>query len=367
MKRTIACLIFFAACFIAAAQPAFSDWKTVPVTPVKNQAMTGTCWCFSTISLIESETLRSSKTELDLSEMFIVRNIYLEKARNYVLRQGKAQFSEGALGHDLVRGIATYGAMPESVYSGLQQGQKAHNHAALSASLKRYLDSILQKTPLPANWMEGYTQLLDRHLGTPPYEFEYNGRSYSPKTFAKDVLHFEADQYVNITSLSHHPYYSSFVLEVPDNFSNGSYFNLPLDELQSVVKEALNKGFSVMWDADVSNNGFRQEAGVALFLDAAAKPAKDLDPDTKEQAYNAILRQQLFESLVTQDDHLMHIVGLSKSPGGKTFYKVKNSWGAAGPLKGYIQVSEAYFGINTISVIVPRAALSKELLAKMEK
>lgn len=348
------------------SKPEFLDVRTLKATSVKNQAMTGTCWCFSTTSLVESEEIRKDRQSIDLSEMFTVRNIYIEKARNYILRQGHAQFGEGGLSHDMIRATAAYGAVPLSVYTGLVNGEKEYNHQELFTRLQAYLDSVLRKQPIASDWMTGYTRILDQYLGTPPAQFTYNGQTYTPQSFAKTVLRFNAGDYISLTSFIHQPYYSSFVLQVPDNFANGSFYNLPLNELIEVVENAVSKGYSVAWDADVSNNGFRQMQGLALNLDPSVKYTKDMiSPETKEMPYDAAIRQKLYENLTTQDDHLMHIVGTEKSKEGKTFFVVKNSWGRVGPFDGYINVSEAYFGINTISIVLPKAALSKELLQKL--
>ena len=347
-------------------KPEFFDIKTVKATPVKNQAMTGTCWCFSTTSLLESEEIRKDKKEIDLSEMFTVRNIYIEKAKNYILRQGHTQFGEGGLSHDMIRAVGTYGAIPEAVYSGLLNGQTQYNHQQLISRLQNYLDSVLKKQPISADWLNGYTNVLDQYLGKVPQEFTYDGKKYSSISFAKEVLKFNADDYVSLTSFTHQPYYSSFILQVPDNFANGSFYNIPLNELIDVVKDAVGQGYSVAWDADVSNKGFKQELGFALNLDPSVKYTREMvNAETKELPYDANIRQQLYENLTTQDDHLMHIVGTEKSKDGKTFFVVKNSWGKIGPDEGYINVSEAYFGINTISIVLPKAALSKEMLAKL--
>lgn len=329
--------------------------------------MTGTCWSFSTTSLVESETIRKQNKETDISEMFTVRNIYMEKAKNYLLRTGKAQFGEGGLGHDLVRSIELYGAVPEEAYTGLLNGAKEFNHSAMFKRLQAYLDEVLKKQPVADNWLEGYTKILDEYMGAAPAEFTYEGKRHTPQSFAKDVLKFNADEYVSLTSFTHVPYYKPFVLQVPDNFANGSFHNLPLDEMVSVVKEAVAGGYSVSWDADVSNNGFKQNTGYALNLEPGAGFTKEsVNMDMKEASADAATRQKLYENLTTQDDHLMHLVGIQKTAGGKTFFVVKNSWGKVGPYEGYINVSEPYFAINTISVVVPKAALSKELLAKLK-
>jgi bleomycin hydrolase len=341
--------------------------KTVAATPVKDQAVTGTCWCFSTTSLVESQCLKAGITQIDLSEMYIVRNMYIEKAKNYILRQGRAQFSEGGLGHDMIRATATYGAMPEAIYDGMKEKRKQYNHTAMFTALKKYLDSVLSVPPIAADWITGYIKILDATMDVPPADFTWNAKKYTPLSYAREVLKFNPDDYVNITSFTHHPYYKPFILEVPDNFSNGAYYNLPLEEMIQLVKDAINGGYSVMWDADVSNNWFMQARGLAVFAGAALKPERfAVSADMEEASWNADIRQQLYENLTTQDDHLMHIIGIEKSKGGKTFFLVKNSWGKVGPQDGYINVSEAYFAINTVSLVVPKAALSKNLLDKLQ-
>lgn len=334
-------------------------------TPVKSQGQTGTCWSFSTTALLESQLLKDKLGSVDLSEMFTVRNIYVEKARNYLMRQGTAQFSEGSLGHDVIRAVATYGAMPEQAYPGLTDGQTNHNHSALVKELKSYLDSMLTIKPLPSYWQTGFETILDKHLGKLPGAFTYDDKIYTPQSFAKEVMKFKADDYINITSFTHKPYYSSFIIDVPDNFSNGSYYNIPLDEMMQAVKDALKNGYTVMWDADVSNNGFGQQNGFALNL-IPGKKYDYFNSATPEEKWDATTRQNLFENLTTQDDHLMQITGISLSKEGKTFFTVKNSWGNVGPFNGLIYVSEAYFAINTISLVLPKAALSGSLLNKLK-
>jgi len=342
--------------------PQFYDIKALKATSVKDQAKTGACWSFATTSLLESEEIRRNNEEIDLSEMFTVRNIYIEKAKNYILRGGKAQFGEGGLGHDEIRAVALYGAVPEREYSGLLNGHTSHNHIELSRDLKNYLDSILNKQPIANDWLNGFRRILDKYLGVPPKDFTYNGKKFTAISFAKEVLHFDANDYVSLTSFTHQPYYQPFILQVPDNFANGSFYNLPLNELMQVIKDAISNGYTVSWDADVSNKGFISSAGLALNMETTAK---DVNPDSKELPYDATTRQRLYENLTTQDDHLMHITGIEKSKGGKIFFVVKNSWGKIGPFEGYINVSEAYLAINTISIVVPKAALTKELRAKL--
>lgn len=365
MKRTILFAIGFGFVLSAQAQnSALKPLKENAATSVKNQGQSGTCWNYSTTSLIESEGLRKGLGELNLSEMFTARNVYIEKAKNYILRQGKAQFGEGGLGHDLVHSISLYGAMPQEAFQGVSG--EIPDHTGLETALKTYLDGVLKKRPLDNDWLKGYEQILDQKIGVPPANFDYKGKSYTPQTFAKEVLKFDANDYVNITSFTHHPYYSQFILEAPDNFANGSFYNLPLAEMVNMTTTAVKNGYTIMWDADVSNRNFQQKKGYAmLFADTSDAKQPELNPDVKEAAYTPELRQQLYENLTTQDDHLMHLIGLEQSANGKLFYKVKNSWGDVGPFKGYIEVSEPYFAINTVSLVVPKAALSKELKSKL--
>ena len=229
----------------AATHSDFTIIKMNQATSVKNQSRTGTCWSFSTVSLVESQTIKNNLVALDLSEMFIVRNIYVEKAKNYILRQGHAQFSEGGLGHDVISAISVYGAVPESVYPGLKK-QATHDHTILFKSLKKYLDSTLkrrQNLPINNDWLPCFNNILDEYLGEIPRQFTYNGQKYTPQSFAKEVLKFNPDDYINITSFTHHPYYTPCIIEVPDNFSNGSYYNLPLKEMIGVVRLNSGQGF----------------------------------------------------------------------------------------------------------------------------
>jgi bleomycin hydrolase len=361
-------ILFLAAPRYSTAQPAgpavgLISVKQIPSTPVKNQANTGTCWTFSTTSLIESQAIKSGSGELDLSEMFTVRNIYIEKARNYILRQGAAQFGPGGLGHDVINAIARHGAMPENVYSGLLLGKNYHDHSKLDRKLKSYLDSLLKARPIPATWMEDYQHILDDHLGKPPETFTYREKLYTPQSFAKEVLKFKREDYIFITSFTHHPFYQQFILEIPDNYANESYYNMPLNEVLQIVEEAIKKGYSAMWNSDVSNINFRQKDGFAMML--KDPNTNIIDPDAEETLFDQNIRQQLFESLTTQDDHLMHIVGIDKTVKGKKFFVVKNSWGEVGPFKGFIKVSEAYFAINTMTLVVPVASLNTGLKTKL--
>lgn len=337
-------------------------------TSIKDQEQTNTCWSFSTTSLVESESYKNKLGVLDLSEMYVVRKIYLEKASNYLLRQGKAQFSEGGLGHDVIHAISNYGAITQSAYNGLTNGQKTYQHTQMFLDLKRYVDSTLKsrKPSTMKDWKPGFERILDNYMGALPNQFSYNNAKYTPNEFASKMLKFNASDYVNITSFQHHPYYKPFIIEVPDNFSNGAYYNLPLEEMIRVTETAIQNGHTLLWDADVSNNGFDGKIGMGMHLAPSDELVQHMNPDFKEATWNADIRQQLFENFTTQDDHLMHIVGIEKTKEGKTFFIVKNSWGTDGEYNGYVHVSEAYFAINTISLVVPKAAINLPLLQKLK-
>ncbi len=229
----------------------------IQVTEVKDQGKTGTCWSFSTTSFIESEALRMNKGKHDLSEMYFVRMVYPQKADNYVRRHGKATFGAGGLSHDIMKATALYGMLPESVYSGLGQNDQ-HNHGELHAMLEGVVKNVVENNggTLNLKWRQAYNGILDSYLGAVPEEFLHEGKKVSPQNFASDVLGFNPQNYVELTSFTHHPFYEPFILEIPDNWANASYYNLPLDELINVLDHALESGYTVVWDGDVSEKEF---------------------------------------------------------------------------------------------------------------
>ncbi len=337
----------------------FTVEHNLACSDVKSQGSTGTCWSFATASFIESELIRREKGQHDLSEMFIVKNIYRDKADNYVLRQGKANFSQGALAHDFIRSAHRYGLVPEEVFSGLDEGQTNHDHGEMEAVMLGFLEAVVKRPKLSPKWREATNKILDIYLGTSPERFTYRDRSYSPKEFAKS-LEFRGDDYVSITSYTHHPFYEKFVLEIPDNYSNGSFYNLPIDDLVSIIDEAIENGYTVAWDGDVSERSFSAAKGIAVLpadpnrRDLFTAPGEELEVDQAK-------RQETFMSYNTTDDHLMHLVGISRDQNGNKYYVIKNSWGKVGPYEGFIHMSEAYVRLKTIAIIVHKDALPPRL------
>jgi len=290
------------------------------------------------------------KGEHDLSEMFVVRNIYKDKARNYVMRQGKANFSQGSLSHDLLRMISKKGVVPESLYSGLLAGENVHNHNEMESVMKGFLDGVIKSKKLSKKWPEALDAILDIYLGEVPESFSYNGKKYDSMSLSNS-LGLDVDQYVNLTSFTHHPFGEEFILEIPDNYSNGSFRNMPIAELISTIDNALAKGYTVAWDGDVSEKGFDAKKGIAVLPANAAR--KDIfENPGAEQSVTQQSRQEAFESYSTTDDHLMHIVGTAKDAKGNEYYIIKNSWGQISPYKGYLYMSKAYAKMKTVAIVV---------------
>ncbi len=337
--------------------------QKVECTPVKSQDRTGTCWSFATASFLESEIIRNGKGFHDLSEMYVVRNVYRDKAQNYVLRQGKANFSQGSLSHDLIKVAHRHGVVPEAVFSGKLEGEEIHDHSELSSILKGMLDGVLKRKRLSKKWKMAFDAVLDTYLGEVPEQFDFEGKTYTPQTYA-DHLGINPSDYVSITSYTHHPFYESFVLEIPDNYSNGSFYNVPLADLQAIVKHAVDQGYSVAWDGDVSEKGFSAKAGLAV-LPVDEKREDLFEKPGDEQKVSQDLRQETFESYSTTDDHLMHLTGMAKDQNGTVYYQIKNSWGEISDYKGYLYMSEPYFQLKTVAIMVHKDAIPRAIAEKM--
>ncbi|MBN2400603.1 aminopeptidase [candidate division KSB1 bacterium] len=359
----------------------FSIEKEINRTPVKNQYKTGTCWCFSTISYLESELLRLGKEELDLSEMFVVRNTYPRKAANFVRMHGHANHSQGGQSHDVLEQIQRFGIVPEAVYPGLNIDEKRHNHGEMDAVLQGILDAILKRarTRITPRWLDAYEAVLDIYLGKIPQAFVYQGVSYSPKSFADDYLQFNYEDYIELTSYDIYPFYQKCRLEIPDNWTyDSNYYNVPIDVLENIVDQALKSGYSFVWDGDVSERDFsRGRSDTEHGTGYAIIPEKDWEDKTKaerkgmtkgplkEREISQAMRTKTFNDFSTTDDHLMHVVGLAHDQKGTKFYLTKNSSGTDQPYGGYAYLSRSFFRLKTTAIMINKHALQPEIKEKL--
>ncbi len=348
----------------------FTMKKEIPCTSVKNQSATNTCWCFSGISVFESELIRIGKKPFDLSVMYIVRHTYEKKAENYARMHGSASFSGGGEYGDLLTGSKEVGLMPEVTYPGLNYGETKHNHMEMDAALKGYMDAVIKSPKLTTAWLAGIKGILDAYLGKIPENFTYEGKSYTPVSFMKGIG-INPEDYVVLTSFTHHPFYKQCVLEIPDNWAAGNFYNIPLDEFIQIIDNSLNNGYSVGWASDMSDKGFSMKQGVAIIPE---KNWNEMNEEETSKAFNGPhpekvitqeLRQKEFDNYTTTDDHGMHIIGLATDQAGNTFYKVKNSWGVVGKYEGFIYVSKAYIMLRTTNCMVNKNAIPAAIAKKM--
>lgn len=366
----------------------FTDVKVIRTTPVKDQNKSGTCWSFSGTSQLEDEVMRKGGPELDLSEMFTVRQAYIDKAKKYIRMGGKINFAQGGGFADVLAVVRDFGVVPEEVYTGLNYGEKKHSHYELADVLQGYLDGVLRNSNkhLSTAWLPGFVGILDAYLGKVPEEFTYNGKKYTPKSFAKEIG-LNADDFISVTSFTHHPFYQAFALEIPDNWRWETSMNVPMEEMKQIVDNALENGYTVGWAADVSEPGFKWRMGYALLPEEKTeadmdgtelsrwvqlsdadreKAAFDIKGPVKERTITQESRQQGFDNMETTDDHGMVIVGYAKDQEGNRYYKVKNSWDTNQLYGGYFYVSEPYFLDKTISVLVHRDAVPKAISKKFK-
>ena len=363
----------------------FKVQHDIEANEVQNQNRTGTCWSFSALSFIESELIRQGKGTHKLSEMYIVRKAYEDKAENYVRMHGSANFSQGGAFHDIPYVIKKYGIMPQEAYKGLNYGLDQHNHSEMEAMLKGMLDAVIanKQGHLTTSWKKAVNAVLDAYLGPISEEFTYNGKSYTPKSFAES-LEMNMDDYVVLTSFTHHPFYESFVIEVPDNWIWAQAYNIPLEEMMNVMKGATKNGYGIGWAADVSEKGFSFKNGLAIvpeneedlkvkgkdnkhFNDAGAdKSGSQFDTPGPEKVITQEMRQEGFDNYLTTDDHGMHFTGMVTDQEGNEYFIVKNSWGTAyNDCDGYFYASMPYVALKTINFMVHKDALPKALKKKI--
>ena len=364
----------------------FTTVKAHPITLIQNQARTSTCWCFSSLAFLESELIRMGKGEHNLSEMFVVWNTYNDKADRYIRTEGNINFAQGGGFEDYLHVINHYGIVPEEVMTGLNYGEEAHVHNELEAVLKGYVSALVRRPngKLSTAWKSGFAGILDAYLGAQPKNFTYKGKNYTPKSFAAELA-IPTGDYVNLTSYTHHPFYTQFALEIADNWLWSTSYNVPLDELMAICDNAINTGYTILWASDVSELGFTRngvaavpEADVAnmsgsdqarwLGLSAAARNnelSRLIAPGSYEKTITQELRQIGYDEMTTTDDHGMQIFGIAKDQTGKKYYMVKNSWGPSGNYEGIWYVSENFVAYKTMDIMVHKNAIPAALKQKL--
>lgn len=340
----------------------FTVVKENPATSVKDQASTGTCWCFATNSFIESELLRTGKGEHDLSEMFVVRHNYVRRIKDNILRRGKGNVGPGSIAHMYIWVMKNVGIMPEEAYRGINYDSERHNHGDLNEWVKCInAQAVEMKKPLKSEIVDG---VLDAYLGKVPEKFTYRGKEYTVESFTRE-MGLNADDYVEITSFTHHPFYEKVMVEVPDNWDYATMYNLPLDEMMQVIDNAINEGYTVAWDGDISEPGYAFNHQVSVNTKEDLRKQKELKGKAKEESVTQESRQHGFETFATVDDHLEHITGIAKDQDGVLYYKTKNSWGTGGNGTGYHYMSVEYVKAKTISILVHRNSIPKPIRAKL--
>ena len=368
----------------------FKVLKDLEATDVQDQGRTSTCWSFSSLSFFESEIIRIKKERHNLSEMFIVRNAYLGKAENYLRMYGTFTFGPGGAFHDIPWVIKRYGIVPEEVYGGLNYGASAHKHSEMEAVVESAVKALAKKPQngkLTPVWKNGIEGILDAYLGDMPsniedYNFTYKGKKYTPKTFSES-LGLNMEDYISLTSFTHHPFYSNFVLEVQDNWALQSSYNLPLDEFMEVMESALMQGYTFAWGADVSEKGFGYRDALAILpedestIKKSGKDSKRYNEAGAERisnAFNSPVKEKLisqkdrqiaFDNQETTDDHGMHVTGLVEDQNGTKYFIVKNSWGESNEKDGYFFASFPYVRYKTLNIQVHKDVLTKDLKKKL--
>lgn len=365
----------------------FTKVQHLDATPVQSQGRTGTCWSFSGLSFFESELIRKGNKNPDvLSEMYVVRKSYENKAEKFIRMDGKINFGEGGAFHDIPWVIKNYGIVPYDVYNGLN-GTESYDHAEFFEVINGAVQGLLKylgssSNGISGNWKPAVNGILDAYVGKDIKEFEWKGKKYTPQSYAASIG-LNMDEYVSLTSFTNHAPYSKCQLAIPDNYNWGDSYNVGLDDLMATVENALSSGYTVAWGADVSEKGFSFKNGIALvpedpttisvsgrdnknYNDAGADRNSNafLSP-TKELAVTAELRQKGYDNKTTTDDHGMHIVGLYKDQNGTKYLLVKNSWGTGNYPKGYLYVSEQYFRYKTINIYLNKGGISSDLKKKI--
>ncbi|MBL1409838.1 C1 family peptidase [Sphingobacterium faecale] len=340
-------------------------------TSIKDQGSSGTCWSYSGNSFLESEMIRQGKQPVEISQIYTAYYTYLEKAKTYVRLHGDQAQGEGGQLHDVLTIFRKYGAVPREVYTGLREGQTRNNFSEMSTLIQGMNENIVKSKKLTPTWQKAITGVMDSYLGVPPQSFPYKGKTYTPRTWADQVVGINPDDYVGISSFKEHTYYKPFVLLIQDNWSFESFYNVKMNDLTSIIDNALQNGYTVAWASDVSEKYFSWKNGVAFV------PEKDMDMMSKEELGDLFngpkaeakitedQRQAAYDDYSTTDDHGMHIVGMVKDQNGKEYYIVKNSWGESNDYKGYLYVTKEYVRYKTISILLHKDGIQKEIKSKL--
>ncbi|MFI3281245.1 MAG: C1 family peptidase [Rikenellaceae bacterium] len=360
----------------------FTDTKVIPGTSVKNQHRSGTCWCYSGISFLENEIIKNGGGEVDLSEMWVVRSAYYDKAIKYARLHGNLNLAVGGAFHDVTEMIKAYGIVPQEIYQGLNYGTDLPVFGEIDEVIKAYMDAII-KAPnrtLTTAWKSGLNAILDSYFGVMPESFTYEGKEYTPQSYAAS-LPIDINDYITVSSFTHHPFYSEFVVEVPDNWMWMPSYNLPLGEMMDVIDSAIEAGYTIGWATDVSEQGFNRQKAIAIVPEddrdnlsgteaerwgamSEAERSKALyafDGPIKEKVISQEMRQEAYDNYESTDDHGMVIEGTAVDQEGNPFYKVKNSWDVAPPYDGYYYFSRPFVEYKTISIMVNKNALPKSI------
>ncbi len=355
----------------------FTAIKKIETTPVKNQYISITCWSFAVISMLKSDLMQTGQGKIDLSEMYIVYNAYIEKAERFIRMHGNINFGGGGELNDPIDIIRKYGIVPNEAYNGLIAGNLNYNHIEMDNKLKDYVVSLVKKENIAPDWKNGFVAILNNFMGKPPDEFSYNNKKYTPVSYAKS-LGIDLGNYILFTSFTHHPYYQKFIFEAPDNWSWGMAYNLPLDEFKHVIDYILDNGNSLAIASDFTEKGFFKKSGFAVALneagydnDKSAMPGKkNTENDTGKFSIPEVnvtpqLRQEAFDNYETTDNHDFHLVGTARDQNNKKFYIAKNSWGTEGlNYGGFFYLSEPYLLYKTLTILVNKKYLPSDILNK---
>ncbi|WP_447640139.1 MULTISPECIES: aminopeptidase C [Chitinophagaceae] len=353
----------------------FQDVVNLSTTPIEDQGSSGTCWSYSTNSFLESEMIKAGKKPLPLSKIFTARQSYIDKADNYIRMGGGMSYGDGGEPHDVINMYAKYGAMPESVYSGLTNGATKNNFGDMQTNLKSILDNTVKSSSKNPAWKTAFSAVLDAYLGPVPATFNYNGKSYTAKSFANEVVGLNPEDYVEFISQTNTPYWQKAMMMVSDNWAFQWDWNIPMTDFTAIIDNALKNGYTVAWGTDCSEPYFSWPNGVAYVpTNALALNPKKMtqadknalfDSPKDEMVITPELRQEAIENGQTSDDHGMHIVGLSKDQNGKEYYIIKNSWGETNEYKGFLRVTKAFVQYKTMSILVNKKGIPSDIKKKI--